>query len=125
MVDLDLIYELEGREYMVDRHLVIDKGLTQDEVDKIKELHIELLMTEGQLNTLFNKDDIKAWYSVWEQIQLELQEAWGLEPSINNIPAHHLSLCSCPKAENDNKLGTPFRIIDSNCRLHSALRGEK
>ena len=117
--DIDPYYELEGKRYALNRYMIQERGLNQKQVDKIKGLHIERLMVEAQLARQYIDDQICAWYKVWEQIQFDLQAAWGDKKDSTVHPSHQLMLCSCPKSENRSTLSY------SDCRLHNALASYK
>ena len=117
-------YELEGKKYVLSISLIKKQGLTQKQVDKIKDLNIERLMTEAQLEKQYSADQIRAWYNVWEQIQFDLQKAWKFPKDSTYHPSHRLLLCSCPTSENDDRLGHPDKIYSPDCKLHNALRGK-
>ena len=118
--DIDLYYELEGKRYTLNRYRVQERGLNQRQVDKIKELNVERLMVEAQLARQYIDDQICAWYKVWEQIQFDLQIAWGDKKDSTVHPAHQLMLCSCSELDIYSKLGR-----SSDCRLHNALANHK
>jgi len=119
--DIDPYYELDGKRYSLNEYLIHEKCLTQKQVNKIKDLHIERLMTEATLNQQYDNASIRAWYNVWEQIQFELQDAWGFPRNAHWHPSHRLSLCSCPKIDNADMLGTPYSVRVNTCKLHNAL----
>ena len=115
---IDPSYEFEGATYYLNDYLIEKQGLTEEEVDVIKGLHIERLMTEKYMETLFNREEIQSWYKVWVQIQYELQASWKFPKNADYHPSHRLSKCVCAKLDNDEKLGTPYRVLTKGCPIH-------
>lgn len=119
---IDNLYELEGEKYALNQRLIIQQGLSQKQVDKIKELHKERLMTEKYMETLHNREEIRSWYKVWTQIQYDLQRHWGFPENADFHPSHRLSKCICAKMDNDERLGTPYRVITVGCPIHDVKK---
>ena len=103
----------------LNKHLIKKQGLTQEDVNRLKELHLERISIEKQLDEASRPEDIKTIFGWWSQNQRELQSAWGFPVDDNWHPSHRLSKCSCGATmDNNERLGTPYKIYKSDCPLH-------
>lgn len=116
-MNLNVIY---GGElvFRLNKHLVERQGLTEEDVEKIKSLHVERLSIEDQLASASRLEDIKTIYSWWVQNQRRLQAVWGFPVNDNFHPSHRLPHCICAKLDGDERLGTPYKVVTCGCPIH-------
>jgi len=104
----------------LNQRLITQQGLTQEQVDKIKELHMERLSIEKQLEEAHRVEDIKAIFGYWTDCEYRLQDAWGFPRDANWHPSHHLPHCVCPKMDNDDAIGTGYFVRVQGCAIHDS-----
>jgi hypothetical protein len=99
-------------------HLIKKQGLNQEQVNRIKELHLERISIEKQLEQAHRVEDIRFLYSEWCSLQFLLQDAWDFPRDANWHPSHRLPHCSCPKLDGDDRIGVPYKIVTKGCVIH-------
>ena len=99
--------------------------LTAEQRKKINELH-------EQLNKIFDEElkvktgrrdatskQLKKWDAEIKDIEFKLQEAWGFkQDSSFHRHWYEQPLCTCPKMDNKELLGTEHRLINYECPVH-------
>lgn len=91
-----------------------DNKITPENLEKIKSIHIQrynVLETIGKAPT-------KELAKQWEDLELQLQEAWGKMPSRREFRFWTLPGCTCPKRENELRFPSDDFIRDPACPLH-------
>jgi hypothetical protein len=119
MID-NIVRNAKGEEVLrLNQRLITQQGLDQEQVDKIKELHLERISIENQLASAHRVEDIKAIFGYWTQNQFALQRGWSFPEDANWHASHRLPHCSCTaKLDNDERLGVPYKIITPGCIIH-------
>jgi hypothetical protein len=102
----------------LNQRLIKKQGLSQEQVNKIKELHVERINIEDQLASAHRVEDIKAIFGYWQDCQYRLQDAWGFPRDANFHHSHRLPHCACPKLDNDERIGTGYFIRVQGCFIH-------
>lgn len=119
MIDLKVQYG--KRKIFLNHHLIAEKCLTDDQVQTIKDLHIARMKIEIWMERCKKPEKILWWFATWTENQYLLQEAWGFEQNANWHPSHRLPHCVCGFIDNEDRLGTPYKVVNPDCILH----GEK
>lgn len=96
--------------------LLKKRGIPRQSAEKINHLHsyreyLEEERANGHMSkTLFDK--------LWTQNENYLQKLWKfpIDPSRHKFWAS--KYCSCPKLDNEERMGTGNFIINSECLLH-------
>ncbi len=65
-------------------------------INKLLSLAEDVKQNEFKIQTLFNFSPSEDWFRFWQ------------------LPG-----CSCPRMDNEDRLGTPYKIRNLNCKLHS------
>ena len=99
--------------------------LTNKQCKKINKLHKklnkifddELKVKTGRLSA--TREQIKQWDEEIKDIEFKLQEAWGFDQdSRYHRYWYDQPLCTCPKMDNRELLGTEYRLTDFRCPVH-------
>lgn len=99
--------------------LIIQKNLSKDTIENIKALHVERLQIEETMsNPQITKDQLQTQFKLWTANQYLLQAAWNFPEDSNFHPSHRLPGCLCAKLDNDERLGTEFKVITQGCPIH-------
>ena len=105
----------------LNRYLVEEKKLTEEQVDKIKNLHVAQAAHVEHMQRLDPKKDIESLrkcLEVWRFNEFSIQEAWGFPRNPDFHREYMLPHCRCPKMDNEDMWGTEYRIKRDDCPLH-------
>ena len=106
---------------MINKKLAVSQGLSDEAMKEIEKIHIEF-------DNLLNKDitdilSIKSYNLNIEEYEYKLQELWKFG---KNKDYHtywfKAKACKCPVDDNYERLGTPYKIYNSDCPLHGIPR---
>jgi translation initiation factor 2 beta subunit (eIF-2beta)/eIF-5 len=103
---------------ILNSRLIQQQGLTEDDVDELKKLHIEKLIVLDLINSTDNKIALKNYVHVIELIEFALQKVWKFEQNRNYHDWFDVPKCMCPKLDNYDNKGIDIRIITLECPLH-------
>ena len=98
--------------------LIRRNGLTQAEVDKLKALHCELYEVYLKMEATDDPAELKTLFKETTRIETAQQKLWKFVPSENFHYWFEVPKCLCARLDNMERLGTPYRIISSNCPVH-------
>jgi hypothetical protein len=65
-----------------------------------------------------NSLELKEYAVLVESIELKLQRHWGFNVCRDYHDWYLVPKCICPKSENIDRKGTPYRVIYKNCKVH-------
>lgn len=102
----------------LNENLVEKQKLTDKQIEKIKDLHAIRFEIEEEMGSEEYVQSLKVLYMAWVVNQFLLQDAWGFPRNSDYHASHRLSRCLCPKMDNDDRLGTPHKVINPHCPLH-------
>ena len=105
--------------------LAEEMKLTAEQRDAINDLHHELnKIFDEELKVKTGRRDatnkqLKKWDNEIKEIEFKLQEAWGFkQDSKYHRYWYDQPLCTCPKMDNKELVGTEHRLIDYRCPVH-------
>ena len=107
---------------MLNQNLIDRQGITQHDVDAIEQLHAMKDRMYANLEKMpeadvrNHRDQVN---QVIHDIEMLMQKYWNF----NQDEKYHThwyrnNVCTCPKADNDDAIGTSFRFYNSSCPLH-------
>lgn len=99
------------------------KGFKIDFVDvehlnELKELHVQKLILFKAMEETDDPVLLKAYANNFEQIEFAMQQCWGFEMDRNHHRWFEVPKCTCPKMDNADRIGTPYRIHTADCPIH-------
>lgn len=100
-------------------HLVTKQGLTEQEVEVIKGLHLIRLSIEYQMD-LARYEDLKFLGEQHRLNALELQKAWKFPENPNYYKFWLVPGCICAKLDNDDAYPTGYYSITTSCPVHGS-----
>ena len=105
--------------------LIEQKKLTQEQVDIIKNLHIEKDALFDLIESTEITDDNRGEFlAKLEDVEYRLQESWGF-PRNSAYFKHWLSpKCSCPRIDNEDMHPSNYKYYNSECELHRLTNKE-
>lgn len=102
--------------------LVRSKNITDEQLEVIKELHVQRLSIEEVMKNTSpeNKNQLKSLFKDWTHTQNELQEAWGgtINPALH--PFWQVPHCTCPNYEQGSYQEEAIVYHDPECPVHGA-----
>jgi hypothetical protein len=89
------------------------QGLTEEEVVEIGILHVKL--DSVTRNPYDHDDPVK----LIEEIEFNLQRLWKF-PQDKNFHRYWYAIsgCTCPKSDNNERVGTKYKVINNGCKWH-------
>lgn len=93
-------------------------GMSKSQQEFVKAAHALLREIKDSPET-FTRENVDPVQLI-EDIEFSLQGVWKF---VRN-PAYHTHKweivgCSCPKLDNMERFGSPFKVINGNCKWHS------
>ena len=113
--------QFEQTEICLNQRLVEKQKLTQSDVDEVLATHIHKQKIFHKMKSLSPTDEIamlRFLALTVELIEFKAQEKWKFEKNYNMHRWFDVPHCSCPKSDNSDRLGTPYKIVNSNCPIH-------
>jgi len=139
----------KGRKIILNQRLIEQKGLDDETVNKIKELHkkaidIDIILSNKFLMFLnriglflngifFNEKTylidisfsdiktIKYYLDQWTYIQIKLQLKWGFPIDGKYHKFWHLKSCTCSKIDNEDRYPSGYYVYSGDCPLHGGM----
>lgn len=108
----------------LNKRLMEKQGIDEEGAKVIIALHDELddmftLMDAHNPDDATSRICLHEWAMKVEEQEYRLQDAWGFERDRDNHSWwYRVPHCSCPKIDNMDYFGTPFRIYAEGCPVH-------
>jgi len=96
------------------------QGLSDDTIKLICEAHsVKYGILENMKNTLVgDTDTLKHYAAQITEIEYTLQRLWGFPENSDYHRFWNVPHCKCCSLDNEERLGTPYRIINKECPVH-------
>lgn len=107
--------------YRLNESLAKQQKVTSEQLANLVRLHERKLMLFDQMQELdphTQQAKLKALAAVFEQIEYQLQENWNFTQDRNFHEWYLVPHCSCPQLDNQDRKGTPYRVITQTCPIH-------
>ena len=105
----------------LDKKLIQKNNLSSFQISMIKELHLQLQLVYETMENTPSTDikNLKKLFSLTTSIEYRKQMYYGVAEDRSQHNWFMVPKCTCPKKENQERQGTPFRIIDKTCPIHN------
>ena len=128
--DKYVVHYPDGTADCINVDLAKKQGLTDEDLIKIKvywinRWTIETLMEGLDPEVESNLHSLKTLFEKWRENEFELQEVWGFPRSADYHRDFDLPHCTCPKLDNEDYLGTGYRVVTAGCIYHGPQKEEK
>lgn len=98
--------------------LVKKQNLSKDAQENIIKLHDYRQRLFAQMEKAKEKD-LPSFVPVIEKWEFMAQKAWGFPQDRNyHMWWYNCPRCTCPKSDNGDRYGTPYRVIEGSCPVH-------
>ena len=101
----------------LNRNLVERQKINRRLVMTIKELHVQRLDIEHQLQTC-RVEDKRVLFECWTEVQHQLQRAWGFPEDSKFHRFWDMLGCECPKMDNSDNYPHGMYYINQSCPIH-------
>lgn len=118
--ELNLTWEMDGKLQGLNPRLAEKQKLTQKKVDKIISLHKEKHALFLKMEAAKETETLKHLAQEVTKVELKLQKAWGFPQDENFHYWYNVPQCECPKMDNRENWGTPYKIITQKCPVHGS-----
>lgn len=116
---MNLTVSYKGRSVLtLNKALVSRQKLTEDDVEKLKELHVQRMDIEASMRRSRSPKTLKKLFAEWTENQFALQRTWKFPEDANFHRFWEVPKCTCPEFDNRDALGTPYRVINRSCPVH-------
>lgn len=116
-----IVTQFEQSEICLNQRLIEQQKLTQSDVDDVLATHIQkrkIFYKMKSLSPVADKFTLRFLALTVELIEYKAQEKWKFEKNSNMHRWFDVPHCSCPKSDNAERLGTPYKVINTTCPIH-------
>lgn len=109
---------------MINVELAVARGLSDEDIEAIKERHQFRTVTENALAMIASGQGrgvpADRWnlLRAWRANESELQKLWGFPVDSSYHKEFRIEGCSCPKEDNEQYVGTQYRYVNKSCPFH-------
>ena len=113
VIDADgkVIAQLNGR-------LAIKQNVSDEQLEKLKATHVLAHHLKNAARNTSDPVKLKMLAAEFDKIETEQQLLWNFDPDPNFHRFFDFPGCTCPKSDNTERLGTPYKIINATCPIH-------
>jgi len=103
----------------LNRYLAEKQKITDEQLEALKLSHqLRWILFEAAKKVIDEPLKLKMLANVFDALESEQQKLWNFDVN----PDHHYFFdfpgCKCPKLDNQERLGTPYKIINLSCPIH-------
>ena len=111
---------------MINKELAEDRGLSEETIKKIEELHHQRYTIFKVSEEMADDDSQQKLFSDWMNIERELQDLWGFDRDDNMIKFWTFPACSCPQMDNNDAYPYGYYVYSGACVIHGEkVKGNK
>lgn len=112
-----------GQSYgYLNRYLVHRQNVSDEELAKLIELHVQLQRTYQQMEQTDDVHLLRELAAECTEIEFQQQKNWHFTLDANFHNWYKVPKCDCPKMDNDDRKGTKYHVYNVNCIIHSGVR---
>lgn len=120
MDDKFRVVDLDG-EFVtrLSQRLAEKQGVTDDELQALRASHqLRLYLFQIADNNREHPLTLQMLARMFSHLESEQQELWHFGADLNFQRFFDLPGCTCPRMDNEERLGTPYKIYDTACPIH-------
>lgn len=115
-----------GKKFVVlNENLIKAKNLSNKQIERIKDLHLQKMKVFEKMEKTNNSFKLREFNDNLDEIEKELQLAWGFPYNTNYFKFWERPKCSCPKMDNNDRYPSKYYIYNNNCKIHGKIENEK
>jgi hypothetical protein len=112
-----------GQTTVLNSRLVEQQGIDDDTLEAIKLTHVTRIQLFDAARQASEAGDVATLRKLAEDftaLELVQQTLWGFPRDDQYHMWFELPGCRCPKMDNMERRGTPYRVIDLECPIHGS-----
>lgn len=114
-----LAVKLNGKiQYYISKRLVKRQRVSKQNLQKIIFLHELKLIIYELIKLTEDRAELKDYVTQLTNIEFRLQDSWGFPRNSEFHRFWETPKCTCPKLDNEERVGTQFTITNGSCILH-------
>ncbi len=117
------LVKFKNIQYYLNDHLAQARNISDEVLARIVHWHKAKLAIFEKMSGTDDSVELKKLAQMVEDIEFTLQELWGFPRDANFHRPWDVPKCLCPKLDNEDRLGTPYRITVQNCPIHGESDG--
>jgi hypothetical protein len=98
--------------------LILKQKLTSVKYDALIESHQLKNVIFTMAKNTENIETLKMLAKIFDELEFEQQRLWGFPLDPNHHYFWDFPKCTCPKIDNMDSLGTPYRVHSGGCLIH-------
>lgn len=104
--------------YSLNEKLAVRQGVTDQEMFYLVELHIAKLANFDLMQATTSRLELRSLASIIEWVEFEMQRNWHFPINKDFHEWYLVPKCTCPRMDNRDRRGTPYRIVNATCLVH-------
>lgn len=108
--------------YYLNESLAERQGVTDQEMINLVQLHQEKLTYFSTMGGTTDRAELRRLAGLVETIEFEMQKNWHFPLNADFHEWYNVPNCTCPKMDNEDRRGTPYRVVDAKCPIHGEPR---
>lgn len=114
---LAIIFKDEVVSYL-NSNLIEKQKISDKTIETLKELHVKKLEVFEEMKASSDKRILRQLAKKVTILEFLLQKHWKFDLNENYHYWCQVPHCQCPKMDNRDLYGTPYKIINQNCIIH-------
>lgn len=103
---------------LLNERLAIRQKVTPEQLEQLKETHVIVYHLKEAAKKTTDPVKLRRLAAEFDEIETEQQLLWNFEPDPNFHRFFDFPGCTCPKIDNAERLGTPYKVINNSCPIH-------
>lgn len=120
------VYDNEGKAIcLLNERLANRQKITLEQLEALKESHVLAHTIKEQARNSIGKPlKLRMLAAVFEALEFEQQKLWNFEPNADFHRFFDFPGCTCPKLDNIDRLGSPYKVYNKACLIHGDVQLE-
>ena len=119
----DLVVTYKDKAMMLNPRLLEQQGIEDMEsINKLKDTHVERFKIFEAMENTDDSKELQELAIQFEKLEFKQQKLWGFEPNSDFHRWWEVPKCTCPKSDNRDAYGTPYRYYVGKCPVHTSLK---
>jgi hypothetical protein len=107
----------------LNKNLAIKQKVTDEQLEALKLSHLlRSFLFDTAEKSLSEPLKLQMLANVFDSLETEQQKLWNFEQNPDMHMFFNFPGCLCPKMDNRERLGTPYKIINHNCPIHGETK---
>jgi hypothetical protein len=116
--DEKYLVKFKDTQYYLNDKLAKSRKISDETLKQIVHWHKAKLAIFEQMRGTDDSDELKKCAKLVQECEYNLQQLWGFPLDSNYHHFWEVPGCKCPKIDNMERLGVPYKVIVSDCPIH-------